>query len=293
MEAGVHLPQLDFGNGITGSLLSRVVQVVDVARELGFVGVSANDHFVFDRPWADGLVLLGAAAEHAGPLDLMTSIALPTLRGVVPLAAQLRTLADLGEGRVVAGVGPGSSRADYDLVGVPWADRWALFDESLEALADLFRQAPDDAGRVRLWVASWGSQRGLRRVAQHRDGWVASAHHGTPDDFGVAMRRLAGLLRQPGNFSGTVDHALVTMWTWITDDPDDAEQVLTRVLAPALGRPPELLRGRVCVGRPEDCVAVLSRYAAQGCRRVYFWPVGEETVQLSRIAHDVLPQVSP
>jgi hypothetical protein len=60
VEAGVHLPQVDvMGEGLRSDRLLRVVRH---ARERGFVGVSANDHFRFARPWLDGLVALSMVA---------------------------------------------------------------------------------------------------------------------------------------------------------------------------------------------------------------------------------------
>jgi hypothetical protein len=53
MELGVHLPLMEFGR--EGLSLGRLQAAVDVARESGFAAVSANDHFLFSRPWLDGL----------------------------------------------------------------------------------------------------------------------------------------------------------------------------------------------------------------------------------------------
>ena len=75
----------------------------------------ANDHLTFSRPRFDGLGLLANAAVHSGEMDLVTSVALPTLRGPLTLASALATLDVLTSGRVVAGVSAGSSRADYEL----------------------------------------------------------------------------------------------------------------------------------------------------------------------------------
>jgi hypothetical protein len=61
MEVGVHLSPLDL-DGV-GLSQERVLGVVDAAREAGFAAISANDHFVFHRPWLDGLTLLAIAAE--------------------------------------------------------------------------------------------------------------------------------------------------------------------------------------------------------------------------------------
>src|SRR3712207_7296942 len=48
------------------------------------------------------------------------------------------------------------------------------------------------------------------------------------------------------------------------------------------GRDPDELRTQVCVGPPEHCAELLSRYAEAGCERVYLWPLGDERRQLDR-----------
>jgi alkanesulfonate monooxygenase SsuD/methylene tetrahydromethanopterin reductase-like flavin-dependent oxidoreductase (luciferase family) len=103
------------------------------------------------------------------------------------------------------------------------------------------------AGPVPLWIGSWGSAAGLRRVARLGDGWLASAYNTTPADG--------------------FPNALVTMWTWITEDRAEAERVITGRLAPLLKRDPATLRGRVCVGPAGMCAELLSGYAEAGCRR--------------------------
>lgn len=306
MEFGVHLPQLDLdGSGPPGA--ARAAAVVDAARELGLAAVSANDHLTFPRPWTDGPTLLAAVADRAGELDLVTTVGLPTLRGPVPYAAAMSALTTLSRGRVVAGIGPGSSRSDHALAGVPWEERWARFDEAARVLRALLagtapprdvRWYPVDeppssvvpCRPVELWLASWGSPRGLRRVASYGDGWLASAHHGTAQDFGGGLRRLGDELRRAGRDPGGFGHAVVTMWLWITDDRADAARSLVG-LAAALGRPPEELADRVCIGSPGRCVEVLTAYAEQGCRRVHVWPLADEPAQLARLVQEVAPHL--
>ncbi len=116
MDAGVHLPLIDFGG--EGFSYRRLADTVDAARACGFAAVSANDHFVFPVPWLDGPTALAAVAGRSGEMALVTTLALATLRGPVPLAKALSALDILSGGRVIAGLGPGSSEADYLAVGV-------------------------------------------------------------------------------------------------------------------------------------------------------------------------------
>ena len=106
MELGVNLPLMPFGEEPLS--LQRLQATVDTARECGFTAVSANDHFVFQTPWLDGLTALAAMVERSGEMALATTVSLAVLRGPVPLAKALAAIDVLSEGRLVAALGPGS-----------------------------------------------------------------------------------------------------------------------------------------------------------------------------------------
>jgi alkanesulfonate monooxygenase SsuD/methylene tetrahydromethanopterin reductase-like flavin-dependent oxidoreductase (luciferase family) len=305
MEAGVHLPLIDLaGEGLS---YRRLAETVDAARECGFAAVSANDHFLFTAPWLDGLTALAAVVERSAPMQLVTTLALANLRGPVPLAKALTALDVLSGGRVIAGVGPGSSRADYAAAGVPFGDRWRRFDEVARLLKAMLQPGSSDAGDrpplpglspgpaqsggVPLWIGSWGSAAGLRRVARVGDGWLASAYNTTPEAFAEGMNLLSAELERQGRPPGQFPHALVTTWTWVTERRSDAERVLSEILSPLVRRDPAELRARVCVGSAEQCAELLSRYARAGCQRVHFWPLGDERRQIELIAGEVMPRV--
>jgi alkanesulfonate monooxygenase SsuD/methylene tetrahydromethanopterin reductase-like flavin-dependent oxidoreductase (luciferase family) len=297
LELALHLPLLEFGD--EGQSLARLTDAVDAARDCGFAAVSANDHFLFQAPWLDGLTALAAVIERSGDMELATTLALVTLRGPVPLAKALAALDLLSGGRMLAGVGPGSSAADYDAVGVPYDERWPRFDEAVQSLRALLRgdalslaPAPRRAGGIPLWIGSWGSAAGLRRVARLADGWLASAYNTTPEVFSTAKQSLAEQLPAHGKDPDRFPNALATMWTWITEDADDAERVLRDVIAPMLKRDPEVLRDQLCIGPAEKCAELLSRFAQAGCERVYLWPLGDEPRQIELAATAVLPAVT-
>lgn len=277
MDLGVHLPLMEFGG--EGQSLARLQNATDAARESGFGAVSANDHFLFATPWLDCFAALAAVADRTGQMAVATTIALPVLRGPVATAKALAALDVLTDGRVVAGLGPGSSKADYDAVGIPFDERWKRFDAAVTELRQLLgseselEPRPRQAEGIPLWIGSWGSDAGLRRVARLADGWLASAYNTTPDRFAAARARL------PDGFPS----ALATMWTWITEDRAEADRMLEG-LAARLRRGPEELRAQVCVGSADHCAELLARFRAVGCERVYFWPLGDEPRQIELIA---------
>jgi alkanesulfonate monooxygenase SsuD/methylene tetrahydromethanopterin reductase-like flavin-dependent oxidoreductase (luciferase family) len=294
MELGAHLPLMEFDG--EGQSLARIRGVAEAARECGFAAVSANDHFVFSTPWLDGPTALAAVIEHTAQLELATTVSLVSLRGPVPLAKALAAIDRLSGGRLIAGVGPGSSQRDYDAVGVPFDDRWARFEEAVALLRRLLSgdpdgplaPAPERPGGVPIWIGSWGSAAGLRRVARLADGWLASAYNTTPAGFAKARGKLAAALEGEGRASDRFPNGLATMWTWITEDRAEADRMLRGLLAPLLRRDADELAGQVCIGGREHCLELLGRFAEAGCERVYLWPLGDEPRQLEIAGADLL-----
>jgi len=169
MDAGVHLPLIDFGG--EGFSHRRLTETVNAARECGFAAVSANDHFLFSVPWLDGLTALAAVAHQSGEMKLMTSVALVTLRGPTALAKALSALDILSGGRVIAGLGPGSSRGDYAAAGLPFEQRWQRFDAAVRLIKGMLQPGPAGGAPaggllppprqsrgIPLWIGSWAHE---------------------------------------------------------------------------------------------------------------------------------------
>jgi alkanesulfonate monooxygenase SsuD/methylene tetrahydromethanopterin reductase-like flavin-dependent oxidoreductase (luciferase family) len=300
MRLAAHLPLIQFdGSPVTRD---RILDTVKAAARLRFWGVSANDHVIFSRPWIDGPSALAMSIPHSADLRLCTTISLPTIRGPMPLAKTLTSLDALAGGRLVAGIGPGSSSRDYAAAGIPFEQRWKRFDEAAGILRRILRgEEPEDGeyysvsevaselqprpGQpVPIWIGSWGSEAGLRRVARLADGWLASGYNTTPEEFGAARAKLDLELEREGKDPEDFPNGLATMWLWITEDRSDAERMLAEVLGPAVKRDADYLRSRVCVGSAEHCLDLLSRYADAGLERVFLWPLGDEPRQLELAA---------
>jgi probable F420-dependent oxidoreductase len=306
VEFGVHLPVMDFGD--TRFDLPRLLDFAEAAVDLGFAALAANDHLLFATPWLDGPTALAAVASRAASMQLATTVALPVVRGPVPLAKQLAAIDVLSAGRVVAGVGPGSSAADYAAVGIDFEERWRRFDESISVLRALWQEdatpfvgeyystedlhlapRPARADGIPIWVGSWGSEAGLRRVARLADGWLASAYNTTPVLFADAWERLIRMLAAGGRDGAAFPNAIATMWFHISDEPAVAERVLQERLVPHVRRDVDELRARLSFGTADEFAGKLRALADAGVQRVYLWPVVDEIEQLERFASDVRP----
>lgn len=279
MELGAHLPLIAFERAAW--TLADVCAYARRAAALEYRFLCANDHLFFGRPWLDGPTALAAALEASGDMAIATTVALPVIRGPVQTAKLVAALDRLSGGRLVAGVGPGSSARDYDAVGIPFEERWRRFDEAVRVM----RSVLDDevgAGRPPVWIASWGSAAGMRRVVRLGDGWLASGYNTTPQAFREGVAAL------PEGFP----NAIATMWLYVTDTPSDAERMLADVLAPMLRRPVEALRDLALpIGSPERCAERIAAYAEAGAQRVFVWPLADELVQLEAFRERVMPLV--
>lgn len=308
MDFGAHLPLMDFGSHPYS--LDHLIAYTKTASALGFRALSVNDHLLFSVPWMDGPVALASVMEHSGEMTLATTVALVVVRGPVELAKTLGAIDRLSGGRVVVAVGPGSSADDYAAVGLDFSERWPRFDEAIQALRALWRPgsppfvghfystdgislapAPAQRDGPPVWVGSWGSDAGLRRVARLGDGWLASAYNTTPELFATAWQQLQSMLRERGGTPEAFPNALATMWCYITNDRDEAERVLRERVVPTIHRPEEVLRERLPIGPPEWFAEKLHAFADAGVQRVYIWPVADEVHQLERFWNEVRPLV--
>jgi probable F420-dependent oxidoreductase len=297
MELGAHLPIIAF-DGRPWSL-ARLRAYASTASRLGFKYLCVNDHLVFRRPWLDTLAALSAVIAESGPMRLVTSVALPVVRGPVTLAKALAALDVLSGGRLIVGLGAGSSARDYAAVGVPFEERWPRFDEAVRVVRALLRRdAPPFTGRFYsteesaleplpqqepgppIWIGSWGSEAGLRRAARFGDGWLASAYNTTPERFAAAWQRVGEILPAVGKSPTTFANGLSTMYCHITEDRSTAERLVRDVLGPALNRAHEELSSRLLFGPANQCVEKLVAYREAGVQRVFLWPVGDEEEQL-------------
>jgi alkanesulfonate monooxygenase SsuD/methylene tetrahydromethanopterin reductase-like flavin-dependent oxidoreductase (luciferase family) len=291
--------------------LDHLVSYTKTAAQLGFDALSVNDHMVFSVPWLDGPVALAAVLEHSEQMTLATTVVLATVRGPVAVAKTLGAIDRLSGGRLVVAVGPGSSAQDYAAVGLDFSERWQRFDEAISALRALWQPAgPPFVGRFYstedvaleplpaqphgppIWVGSWGSDAGLRRVGRLADGWLASAYNTTPDLFSDAWQSLRSKLTGYGKAPDTFPNALATMWCYITEDRAEAERILHERVIPTVHRPEETLRERLPIGPPELFAEKLTAFANAGVKRVFIWPVADEAHQLERFWNEVRPLVA-
>jgi alkanesulfonate monooxygenase SsuD/methylene tetrahydromethanopterin reductase-like flavin-dependent oxidoreductase (luciferase family) len=310
MEFGAHLPLIEFDRArrTLGDLRAYARRTA----ALGYRFLCANDHLVFGQPWLDGPTALASVIDESADMTIATTVSLPVVRGPVQTAKTLAALDILSGGRLVAGVGPGSSPRDYAAIGVAFEERWKRFDESIRALRSLLsREAGAFAGDFYstesialeprpishegppIWVASWGSPAGLRRAARLGDGWLASGYNTTPTRYRESLALLSEQLQAAGKSPAAFPTGIATMWLYVTEKRRDAERILAEVLASLLNRSVEELRDlRLPIGSAEQCAERISAYADAGAQRIFVWPLADELRQLELFREGVVPLIS-
>jgi alkanesulfonate monooxygenase SsuD/methylene tetrahydromethanopterin reductase-like flavin-dependent oxidoreductase (luciferase family) len=142
-----------------------------------------------------------------------------------------------------------------------------------------------------IWIGSWGSPAGLRRVARLADGWLASGYNTTPDVFAQAWLDLKAELAARERDVARFPNGIATMWCYVTEDRARADAMLVDVLAPFLDRPVEPLRSILPIGSAEECAEKLLAYEHAGAERVFLWPLADERAQLEMFRERVVPLI--
>ena len=156
-----------------------------------------------DTRLTDPFVALAAAASRTRRLRLATGIFVLPLRHPLAVARSVLTLQEVAVGRLLFGAGLGWLREEFEALGVPFADRAARFEESLDILRKAWAGGPFehhgavyDFGRVELTaqqasvplILGGNTAPALRRAALRADGWFASGTPSLAEAVGLVER---------------------------------------------------------------------------------------------------------
>jgi len=146
--------------------------------------------------WYDTVATLGYLAAATTSVRLLSVVYIAAYRHPLVGAKSFMTLDHLSGGRVILGVGAGHVKTEFDALGVDFASRGALLNESVDAMRAAFTDTYSefhgkfyDYGPVGLaprpvqsplpiWIGG-STKAALRRVAERGDGWIPQ---GTPRD---------------------------------------------------------------------------------------------------------------
>ncbi|HEX2214142.1 MAG TPA: TIGR03619 family F420-dependent LLM class oxidoreductase [Mycobacterium sp.] len=171
-------------------------RVAEVADGLGHHHLTCSEHIGIpsaeagrrgSRYW-DPLATLGYVAARTERIRLVTMTLVLGYHHPLEIVKRYGTLDHVSGGRVILGVGVGSLKEEFDLIGAPFEDRGPRGDDALRALrASLFDNEPAYDGEyysfggltvdpcalqphMPIWVGG-RTKRSLRRAITLADGW--------------------------------------------------------------------------------------------------------------------------
>jgi probable F420-dependent oxidoreductase len=186
--------------------IDDLARIAEAADRLGYHHLTCSEHIALPaaeqhrrgaRYW-DPLATLGYLAARTRRIRLATNVLVLGYHHPLEIAKRYGTLDKVSDGRLILGVGVGSLKEEFELLGVPFDDRGARGDDALRALrASLSVPEPSYHGefysfggmvvdpcavqhRVPLWVGG-RTLRSLRRAATLADGWAP---------FNVSLRQV-------------------------------------------------------------------------------------------------------
>jgi probable F420-dependent oxidoreductase len=244
MNFGLHLPASTAGVSST-----ELMRFARRAEELGYYCITVADHVVVPRnisipyPYTvDGkypgagyhLETLTTIAFLAGAtqrIRFVTSVMIAPYRNPVITAKMLATLDVLSQGRIIAGLGVGWMKEEFENLKAPaFEERGRVTDETIKAFRELWtRENPSFSGKycsfseivflpkpvqqptIPIWVGGH-SNRAIRRAAELGDGWHPIGGVPTiplePEDVKRAVETLAGHARAAGRNAQEIHVAL-------------------------------------------------------------------------------------
>jgi alkanesulfonate monooxygenase SsuD/methylene tetrahydromethanopterin reductase-like flavin-dependent oxidoreductase (luciferase family) len=135
----------------------------------------------------DPLMWLLAAATATQRIELGVAVLQLPLREPFELAQRLITMNVLTGGRFSLGVGAGSTKTDFDAVGVDYGERFKLLTQYLPVLRRLLNGEQVGTASLKPWavpgggprmlIGSWSSGPWVARAARGYDGWLASGRY--------------------------------------------------------------------------------------------------------------------
>lgn len=145
---------------------------LDVARaadDAGMHSITFGDHLMLgpdisaypygkflhrsESAWPEPLTTLAAMGAVTRNLILSTGILLAPIRPPLLLAKTIATLDVLTRGRVQLALGVGWQRAEYDVQGIPWDERYRRLDENVLACRAIWGEQPVDFKSANLELA--------------------------------------------------------------------------------------------------------------------------------------------
>lgn len=277
---------------------------------LGFDSVWTGDHVSFHNPIYESLTLLATYVPITSRLRLGTAVYLLALRTPAIAAKITSTLDALSGGRFIFGVGVGGENPkEFEVSGVPHAERGARVSEAIDVVRTLWRDTPASfKGRFTqfsgvsldpkpvqqpgppIWIGG-RSDAALARAGRQGDGWVSYVMQ--PERYAQSLDKIRSAASAAGRKLDGFAAAHLAFVT-VGRDWESAKAVWAEALTKRYAQDfAPLARKYGIIGTPQQCAEQLERFRAAGCSYFVMGAIGDprdEATQLATIATEIIPR---
>src|SRR5438552_5615897 len=179
-------------------LLTRMAEYARSIEASGFPGIWVGDSMGRGRPTLDPLTALAALAAVTERVELGIGVLQVPLRHPVELAHRVQSVQALSGSRLRLGVGSGSTRADFELLGADYDRRFRTFMNALDTMRVAWAGQTVNGGALSLWpgcqggppilLGAWRSPRWITYAAKECQGWTPSGRYSSWEDLEAGMR---------------------------------------------------------------------------------------------------------
>jgi alkanesulfonate monooxygenase SsuD/methylene tetrahydromethanopterin reductase-like flavin-dependent oxidoreductase (luciferase family) len=227
-------------------LLDRVADYARRIEASGFPGIWVGDSLGRGHPTLDPLVELATLAAVTNKVELGIGVLQLPLRHPIELAHRVQSVQVLSNKRLVLGVGSGSTKDDFDLLGYDYDKRFGALRSSLNIMRSTWRGEPTNNGGVlSTWpgceggppilIGAWRSHRWITLAAKEYQGWTPSGRYSSWEGLEAGMR----VFREAGGTNAVLANLAVDFG----NRPGSAE--LAKVAEPALIGTPDEIRQKL------------------------------------------------
>src|ERR1700674_5847289 len=233
------------GTNPDSGLMDRLTDFARQVEARGLPGIWVGDSLGRGRPTLDSLQVLTALAAVTHRVELGISVLQLPLRNPVELAHRVQSLQAMSNNRLILGVGSGSTRDDFELLGYDYDHRFCTFKNDLEIMGRVWNGEPVNGGTLATWpgckggppilIGAWRSPRWITYAAQECQGWTPSGRYSSWEDLEAGMR----IYREAGGTNAVLANVAVDL----ANRPGSAE--LAAATNVALVCPPDEARRRL------------------------------------------------
>ncbi|MGE0257474.1 MAG: LLM class flavin-dependent oxidoreductase [Alphaproteobacteria bacterium] len=185
-------------------LIDRIGDLARRTEDAGFPGIWLGDSLGRGRATLDPLSVLAALSGVTKRVELGISVLQLPLRNPVELAHRVQSVQALSGGRLRLGIGSGSTRDDFELLGYDYDHRFRAFRQAIDTMRKVWNGEPVNGGALSMWpgcrggppilIGAWRSPRWITYAADQAQGWTPSGRYSTLEDLegGMKIYREAG-----------------------------------------------------------------------------------------------------